>query len=147
MRTSGCADNYEVIDHSLKPIKDALRPSFTSEEIKKIDPNRILAQDAFGVSYLPGEEVVQQQTRRESSSPNWPICFAGFIGLNNLKKTDYISVVVQALAHIPPLRDFFLLPSNTVGKCKSNLVLRFGELVRKMWSPHNFKNTVCVFLQ
>jgi hypothetical protein len=66
----------------------------------------------------------------------------GFIGLNNLKHTDYVNVVVQALAHVPPLRDFFLLASNTVGKTRSPLVLRFGELVRKMWSPHNFKNTV-----
>lgn len=69
---------------------------------------------------------------------------AGFIGLNNLKHTDYINVVVQVLAHIPPLRDFFL--ANNVGKCKSPLVLRFGELIRKMWSPHNFKNTVRAFI-
>lgn len=70
---------------------------------------------------------------------------AGFIGLNNLKNTDYINVVVQALAHIPPLRDYFL--ANNLGKCKSPLVLRFGELIRKMWSPHNFKNTVRSMLQ
>ncbi|DBA02478.1 TPA: hypothetical protein N0F65_010950 [Lagenidium giganteum] len=112
-------DNYEVVDHSLAPIKNALRPEFAPEQIAKLDQNRILAQDAFGVSYLPG-----------------------FIGLNNLKHTDYVSVAVHALAHVPPLRDFFLLPSNTVGKCKSPLVLRFGELVRKIWSPHNFKNTI-----
>lgn len=67
---------------------------------------------------------------------------AGFIGLNNLKNTDYINVVVQALAHIPPLRNFFLQASPEVAKSKSQLVHRFGELLRKMWSPHNFKNTV-----
>lgn len=67
---------------------------------------------------------------------------AGFIGLNNLKNTDYINVVVQALAHIPPLRNFFLQTSPEVTKSKSQLVHRFGELLRKMWSPHNFKNTV-----
>ncbi|TMW60496.1 hypothetical protein Poli38472_000538 [Pythium oligandrum] len=112
-------DNYEVIDTALQPIKNALRPAFQLKTIGKLDENRLLAQDAFGVSYLPG-----------------------FIGLNNLKHTDYINVVVQALAHVPPLRDFFLLSSNTVGKSKSSLVLRFGELLRKMWSPHNFKNTI-----
>ncbi|CCI39403.1 unnamed protein product [Albugo candida] len=63
-------DNYEVVDQSLKSIKDALRPTFTPDVIKTLDQNRVLAQDAFGVSYLPG-----------------------FIGLNNLKRTDYISVV------------------------------------------------------
>ncbi|GMF11682.1 unnamed protein product [Phytophthora lilii] len=110
-------DNYEVLDNTLKPVQDALRPSFEPAQIARLDQNRILAQDAFGVSYLPG-----------------------FIGLNNLKHTDYINVVVQALAHVPPLRDFFL--ANQIGKVKSTLVLRFGELLRKMWSPHNFKNTV-----
>ncbi|CAI5725617.1 unnamed protein product [Peronospora effusa] len=110
-------DNYEVVDHTLKPVQDALRPTFEAAQIARLDENRILAQDAFGVSYLPG-----------------------FIGLNNLKHTDYINVVVQALAHVPPLRDFFL--ANKMGKIKSKLVLRFGELLRKMWSPHNFKNTI-----
>ncbi|CAH0477414.1 unnamed protein product [Peronospora belbahrii] len=110
-------DNYEVIDHTLKPVQNALRPTFEAAQIARLDENRILAQDAFGVSYLPG-----------------------FIGLNNLKHTDYINVVVQALAHVPPLRDYFL--ANKIGKIKSKLVIRFGELLRKMWSPHNFKNTI-----
>ncbi|EGZ28107.1 hypothetical protein PHYSODRAFT_309027 [Phytophthora sojae] len=112
-------DNYEVVDNTLKPVQDALRPAFEPEQIARLDQNRILAQDAFGVSYLPG-----------------------FIGLNNLKHTDYINVVVQALAHVPPLRDFFLANAATTKKIKSKLVLRFGELLRKMWSPHNFKNTI-----
>lgn len=47
-------DNYEVVDHCLQPIKSALRPSFEPAQIAKLDQNRILAQDAFGVSYLPG---------------------------------------------------------------------------------------------
>ncbi|KAF1335528.1 U4/u6.u5 tri-snrnp-associated protein, partial [Globisporangium splendens] len=118
-------DNYEVIDRSLQPIKLALRPSFEPSEIAKLDQNRILAQDAFGVSYLPGNMHASR-----------------FIGLNNLKNTDYINVIVQALAHIPPLRDFFLQSSDVVTKSKSQLVQRFGELLRKMWSPHNFKNTI-----
>ena len=111
-------DNYEVVDHTLKSVRNALRPTFHVDAIARLDANRILSQDAFGVAYLPG-----------------------FIGLNNLKHTDYINVVVQALAHVPPLRDFFL--ANKIEKPKSKLVVRFGELMRKMWSPHNFKNTVC----
>ncbi|TYZ64884.1 hypothetical protein PybrP1_001107 [[Pythium] brassicae (nom. inval.)] len=112
-------DNYEVVDHSLRAVKDALRPSFDAALVARLDQNRILAQDAFGVSYLPG-----------------------FIGLNNLKNTDYVNVVVQALAHIPPLRDFFLQATDVVASSRSQLVHRFGELLRKMWSPHNFKNTI-----
>jgi hypothetical protein len=33
---------------------------------------------------------------------------AGFVGLNNLKHTDYVNVVLHALAHVGPIRDFFL---------------------------------------
>jgi U4/U6.U5 tri-snRNP-associated protein 2 len=115
-------DNYEVSDLSLEPIKLALRPTFSREQIRALDVNRKLAQDSFGVSYLPG-----------------------FVGLNNLKKTDYISVVLHALAHVPPLRDYFMEPQNyaaAVTKTKSQLVVRFGEIMRKMWSPYNIKNTV-----
>jgi hypothetical protein len=33
----------------------------------------------------------------------------GFVGLNNLNQIDYVNVLVQALSHIEPLRNFFLL--------------------------------------
>lgn len=33
----------------------------------------------------------------------------GFVGLNNVKANDYVNVVIQALVHIPPLRDYFIL--------------------------------------
>lgn len=36
----------------------------------------------------------------------------GYVGLNNLNKTDYLNCVVQALGHVRPLRDFFLLAPN-----------------------------------
>ena len=65
----------------------------------------------------------------------------GLIGLNNIKNTDYVNVVVQSLSRVPPLRDFFLLPAN-YAHVKSNLVKEFGALLRKMWSPHNFKGQV-----
>ena len=72
----------------------------------------------YGVSYLPG-----------------------YIGLNNLKATDYLNVLLQALAHVVPFRDFWLRYENYC-LSKSNLVLQFGAVMRKMWSPHNFKSTV-----
>ena len=65
----------------------------------------------------------------------------GLIGLNNIKNTDYVNVVVQSLSRVPPLRDFFLLPAN-YAHVKSPLVKEFGALLRKMWSPHNFKGQV-----
>ncbi len=54
---------------------------------------------------------------------------------------DYFNVVFQALAHVPQLRDYFLWPEH-YQHCKSELVHRFGILVRKLWSPHNYRNLV-----
>lgn len=41
----------------------------------------------------------------------------------------------------PPRRDFFLWPDN-YRDCKSDLVRRFGEVVRKAWNPRAFKGQV-----
>eukprot|EP01138_Halocafeteria_seosinensis_P010201 gb/GECG01010418.1/.p1 GENE.gb/GECG01010418.1/~~gb/GECG01010418.1/.p1 ORF type:complete len:661 (+),score=87.53 gb/GECG01010418.1/:1-1983(+) len=111
-------DGYEVIDSSLRDIQNALDPQFTHEEIENADFNTALSRDIMGVQYLPG-----------------------FIGLNNLKRTDYVNVTVHALAHVLPLRDYFLQPSN-YKDCTSILVHKFGQLMRKIWSPGNFKSTV-----
>jgi U4/U6.U5 tri-snRNP-associated protein 2 len=67
---------------------------------------------------------------------------AGYVGLNNLKFTDYVNVVVQALCHVTPLRSF-LCDKERYSACTSLLVQKFGELVRKLWSSRNFKSTVC----
>lgn len=131
-------DDYEIKDPSLADVSAALHPTFTEEEIRKIDSNTDLARDLFGRRYLPG-----------------------FIGLNNLNKTDYISSTIQALAHVRPLRDYFLrlshrdtFVSSTDTRKKKNkkakkpphrmsdLVQCFGELIRKMWSNKRFKSTV-----
>ena len=110
-------DNYEVVDSSLDDVIRCLRPSFTPERISQLDKVATLARDVHGVAYLPG-----------------------FCGLNNLKKTDYINVVVHQLAHVRPLRDFFLDPRNY--KDPTPLVREFGALLRKIWSRDNFKSVV-----
>ena len=123
-------DDYEIHDASLADISAALHPTFTKEEITKLDSNTGLARDLFGRRYLPG-----------------------FVGLNNLNKTDCVNATVQALAHVKPLRDYFLshthfqvtIPSRKKGKPPypmSPLVQAFGELVRKMWSDKRFKSHV-----
>lgn len=132
-------DDYEIADSSLEDISAALHPTFTKQEIQGLDENTKLARDWFGRRYLPG-----------------------FIGMNNLDKTDGINAMVQALAHVKPLRDFFLqqthrdlyapapsISSSNKKKKKvkapqrlSNLVLAFGELVRKMWSNERLKHAV-----
>jgi U4/U6.U5 tri-snRNP-associated protein 2 len=78
-------DGYEIHDPSLNDIRNAFKPMYTQREIHSIDQQTNLSRDLFGKRYLPG-----------------------FVGLNNLNKTDCINATLQALAHVKPLRDFFL---------------------------------------
>ncbi|XP_050740730.1 U4/U6.U5 tri-snRNP-associated protein 2 isoform X2 [Drosophila biarmipes] len=116
-------DNYEIIDSSLDDIKYVLNPTFTRQEISKLDqvqPKHSRTVD--GVLYLPG-----------------------VVGLNNIKANDYCNVVLHALSHVGPLRDYFLREQSYAhvkrppGDSMFTLVQRFGELMRKMWNPRNFK--------
>ena len=63
----------------------------------------------------------------------------GFVGLNNIKENDYVNVVVHSLAHVPPLRNFFMLENLS---SKPQLVQRFSNLTRKIWNPRAFKSHV-----
>lgn len=51
-------DNYEVVDSSLDDIKRALFPTFAPQDIARLDANTTLVRDVHGVSYLPGQSVV-----------------------------------------------------------------------------------------
>ena len=59
--------------------------------------------------------------------------------MNNIKDNDYFNVVVQALAHVPPLRNFFMLEDLS---SRPQLVQRFSILTRKIWNPRAFKSHV-----
>jgi U4/U6.U5 tri-snRNP-associated protein 2 len=111
-------DNYEIIDSSLDDCKRCLKPTFLPTEVTSLDHSTLLARDVHGVAYLPG-----------------------FVGLNNLTKTDYVNVTLHALSHITPIRDFFLDVDN-YRMSKSVLVHAFGAVIRKLWSRHNFKSVV-----
>uniref|UniRef100_A0A915HUP0 ubiquitinyl hydrolase 1 n=1 Tax=Romanomermis culicivorax TaxID=13658 RepID=A0A915HUP0_ROMCU len=115
-------DNYEIIDSSLEDIKYLLKPTFTRDHIAKLDVNAKLSRSYGGVTYYPG-----------------------VVGLNNIKANDYCNAVLHALSHVQPLRDYFLREDNYALLKKApgdNMVLvyqRFGELLRKLWNPRNFK--------
>ena len=98
-------DNYEIIDASLQDIRAALHPTFSENDIAALDQTTTTtttstsaagaaaaatSRDLFGRPYLPG-----------------------FVGMSNLQTTDCINAVVQALAHVPPLRDYFLRQQTT----------------------------------
>ena len=78
-------DGFEVIDNSLNDIKFNLKPSFSKPDIAKLDAEVLLSKALDATEYIPG-------------------C----IGLNNIKRTDYVNVIIQALCRVSTLRNFFL---------------------------------------
>lgn len=82
-------EGYEVIDNSLKDIKLNLKPVYSEKEIAEIDKER--DSDSIYSSALDGTEYIP-----------------GCIGLNNIKKTDYVNVIIQALCRVGTLRDYCL---------------------------------------
>lgn len=115
-------DNYEIIDSSLEDITYVLRPTFTKQLIRRLERSTKLSRAYDNTTYLPG-----------------------IVGLNNIKANDYCNVLLHALAHVTPLRNYFLDEGNysgiklTPGDIMCLLSQRFGELMRKMWNPSNFK--------
>lgn len=113
-------DNYEIEDPSFDDILYVLKPTFSKEDIEKLDSLTEPVQAYDEKFYYPG-----------------------IVGLNNLKYNDYCNVIFQALSHVIPFRDFFLNESNyapvRLGDDRFLLAQRFGELVRKLWNPRNFK--------
>lgn len=109
-------EGYEVKNKSLDDIKFVSDPRYTKEEVMALDR---LAKTAWA---LGGKEY----------SP-------GFVGMNNIKENDYFNVVVQALAHVPPLRNYLMMEDFST---KPELVKRLSILVRKIWNPRAFKSHV-----
>jgi U4/U6.U5 tri-snRNP-associated protein 2 len=83
-------DNYEIIDNSLNDIKFNLKPVFSPVDVAELDQKVTYSRALDGTDYLPG-------------------C----IGLNNIKKTDYVNVIIQSLCRVNTLRNFFLKYDDT----------------------------------
>ncbi|KAI8072169.1 uncharacterized protein B0P05DRAFT_473891 [Gilbertella persicaria] len=111
-------DGYEVENASLNDIKYVLNPILTKKQVHELDQNLVMSYDLNNKQYLPG-----------------------FVGLNNIKANDYVNVVIQALAHMPSIRDYFIV-EDFEKKGSSQLVCRFSALIRKMWNPKAFKGQV-----
>ncbi|EQB53737.1 ubiquitin carboxyl-terminal hydrolase [Colletotrichum gloeosporioides Cg-14] len=107
-------EGYEVKSKSLDDIKFVSDPRYTKQEVAALDRTPLRASFTLaGKEYAPG-----------------------FVGMNNLKENDYLNVIVQALSHVAPLRNFCLLEDLS---SRSELAKRFGILVRKIWNPRAFK--------
>ena len=110
-------EGYEVQNRSLEDIKYVVDPKFSERDVKMLDREPHESIDLSNKRYRPG-----------------------FIGMNNIKANDYLNVVVQTLAHVAPLRNFFLLHAFPQGS--PQLPVRFSTLVRKIWNPKAFRNHV-----
>ncbi|KAF4553904.1 Ubiquitin carboxyl-terminal hydrolase-like protein 2 [Elsinoe fawcettii] len=106
-------EGYEVQSKSLDDIKFVVDPTFAKGDVAKLDKQRPPAWDLQGKKYNPG-----------------------YVGMNNIKANDYFNANCQSLAHVPPLRNFFMLENLS---SRPELVQRFSTLIRKIWNPKAFK--------
>lgn len=106
-------EGYEVKSKSLEDIKFVVDPRLAKDDVMKLDKEEKTQWDLIGRKYTPG-----------------------FIGMNNIKANDYFNVVTQSLAHVQPLRNFFMLEDLS---SKPQLAQRFSILIRKIWNPRAFK--------
>jgi U4/U6.U5 tri-snRNP-associated protein 2 len=109
-------EGYEVKNKSLDDIKFVSDPTYTKEQVMTLDREAKTAWSLSGKEYTPG-----------------------FVGMNNIKANDYFNVIVQALSHVPPLRNYFMLEDFS---SKPELAKRLSILVRKIWNPRAFKTHV-----
>lgn len=113
-------EGYEVEDPCLDPIRAVLAPRFDKQRISSLDSDRRWARSLDGEPFVPG-----------------------IVGLNNLAgRTDFANAVLQSLARVGPLRDFFLDPSNYRHAASSQLVCRFGDFLRRVWNDRAFRGHV-----
>ncbi|KAJ4418452.1 Ubiquitin carboxyl-terminal hydrolase 10 [Gnomoniopsis sp. IMI 355080] len=110
-------EGYEVKSKSLDDIKYVSDPRYTRAEVAEIDRKPRTSLTIGGREYVPG-----------------------YVGMNNIKENDYVNVVVQALSHVPSLRNFFILED--FSQSRSELVKRTSILFRKIWNPRAFKSHV-----
>ncbi|KAG8525472.1 uncharacterized protein KY384_009116 [Bacidia gigantensis] len=109
-------EGYEVQSKSLDDVKFQVDPRLAKQEVTQLDREIKTAWDLAGKQYRPG-----------------------FVGMNNIKANDYFNAVIQALAHITPLRNYFMLEDLSN---RSALVQRYSVLIRKIWNTRAFKSHV-----
>lgn len=162
---------------TLKDIKDALNPICTIRDVMKLDQkntdinsindnNNNVSSNATSEKTISSnqQQVLQNQQVAQPAIVSRDLFgrryIPGFVGLSNLNKTDCINSVVQALAHVKPIRDYFLLQlhhvnnghsadinrgnanNNRSNKSAELVTNAFGELVRQLWSPYRFKSHI-----
>ncbi|KAK4808304.1 hypothetical protein QYF61_020785 [Mycteria americana] len=134
-----------------------LKPTFTAQQITNLDKQAKLSRAYDGTTYLPG--IVGLNNIKANDYANAVLQVSpgrgapGFIfGVKAPQKSPprgwrgcFPVPFPQALSNVPPLRNYFLEEENyksiqrPPGDIMFLLVQRFGELMRKLWNPRNFK--------
>ena len=85
--------------------------------------------DLYDKEYTPGMRFLRKLTD--------PSCL-GYIGLNNAKAHDHVNVIVQALVHVKPIRDYLLLCSENNAQTPE-IMKALSVLCKRMWNSRIFK--------
>lgn len=122
-------ENYEIIDTTLDDIKRQVKPTFDKFYIEKLDD-------------------ITSENQKIFRCLNGNTYYQGILGMNNIKETDYMNVILQSLSFIKPLRNYFLIESNYIDISRPSsdilytLLARYGELTRKLWNTINFRSHI-----
>eukprot|EP01071_Lankesteria_metandrocarpae_P012880 Lankesteria_metandrocarpae@DN6369_c0_g1_i1.p1 len=112
-------ESYEVHDASMNDIKYYLNPRYSKKDMASLAKTAQFSKSLDGADYMPG-----------------------YVGLNNLKHSDFFTVVVQMLCQVIPLRNKLLLLDLSRKLIPDPVLLTLSELVRKIFNPKNFKGIV-----
>lgn len=107
-------EGYKETSRDLDDIKSVANPVYEESQINRLDVDK--------TSYTLTNKVYRP----------------GYIGINNIKHSDYANVVVQLLSHTKPLRNYLLLHP----KSESAIVSALSQISRRIWNPRAFKNHV-----
>jgi U4/U6.U5 tri-snRNP-associated protein 2 len=111
-------DGYEVLDKSLDDIKFNFMPMYTDEEVREMSTRVQYGKSLDGTDFIPG-------------------C----IGMNSVKDSSYLNVVVQIICQIIPLRNF-LLQYEKPKRGGDPVLTTLADLIRKLFNARNFKGLV-----
>ena len=110
-------DMYEVVDDALADIKHNLNPSYTEDEI---------------------ESALTNSERMRQIGDQTKFFRVGYVGLNNVKNTQYINAILQALLHLPPLVRHYMKTFTYSQEIRRTPIRdAFGLIFKKVWNPMN----------
>ncbi|SMN19103.1 similar to Saccharomyces cerevisiae YFR005C SAD1 Conserved zinc-finger domain protein involved in pre-mRNA splicing, required for assembly of U4 snRNA into the U4/U6 particle [Maudiozyma saulgeensis] len=109
------------------------------------DVNKKLINDIkYSVYPVYSPDTIRKSPYRCFESTQGQLYYNGFVGLNKSTSNNiaYINVIIQLLAHVDPIRDFFLLADKKNHLNDNGLIKNITLIMKKIWSPHLFKLNV-----